>query len=84
MRNVAFEAAGWKNAIRGELCEGDSTMSLEDTRFSVIRYFAADIQSSTGPDVRPQKWVFWKVILAGTPQRITSFTQLVYDSNRCR
>jgi hypothetical protein len=50
--NVAFEAAGWKNAIRGELWpEGDSTMSLEDARFSVIRYFAADIQNAYGPNV---------------------------------
>lgn len=50
--NIAFEAAGWKNAIRGEYWpEGDSTMSLEDARFSVIRYFAADIQNAYGPNV---------------------------------
>ncbi len=50
--NVAFEAAGWKNAIRGEYWpEGDSTMSLEDARFSVIRYFASDIQNAYGPNV---------------------------------
>jgi hypothetical protein len=31
---VAFEAAGWKNAIRGEYWpENDPTMSLEDARF---------------------------------------------------
>ncbi|PWJ59882.1 uncharacterized protein DUF5118 [Dyadobacter jejuensis] len=49
---VAFENAGWKNAIRGEYWpEGDSTMSLEDARYSVIRYFAADIQNAYGPNV---------------------------------
>lgn len=49
---AAFENAGWKNAIRGEYWpEGDSTMSLEDARYSVIRYFAADIQNAYGPNV---------------------------------
>lgn len=48
----AFEKAGWKNAIRGEYWpEKDSTMSLEDARYSVIRYFAADIQNAYGPNV---------------------------------
>lgn len=49
---VAFEKAGWKNAIRGEYWpENDTTMSLEDARYSVIRYFAADIQNAYGPNV---------------------------------
>lgn len=49
---VAFEQAGWKNAIRGEYWpENDSTMNLEDARFSVIRYFASDIQNAYGPNV---------------------------------
>lgn len=48
----AYEAAGWKNAIRGEYWpENDTTMSLEDARFSVVRYFAADIQNAYGPNV---------------------------------
>lgn len=48
----AFENAGWKNAIRAEdWPEADTTMSLEDARFSVIRYFAADIQNAYGPNV---------------------------------
>ena len=43
----AFEFAGWKNAIRGEYWpENDPTMSLEDARFSVLRYFAAEIQNA--------------------------------------
>ena len=49
---VAFEKAGWKNAIRGEYWpEKDTVMSLEDARYSVIRYFAADIQNAYGPNV---------------------------------
>ncbi|WP_338410377.1 zinc-dependent metalloprotease [uncultured Flavobacterium sp.] len=49
---VAFEFAGWKNAIRGEYWpENDPTMSLEDARFSVLRYFAADIPNAYGPNV---------------------------------
>jgi len=48
----AFEKAGFKNAIIGkEWPENDSTMSLEDARFSVIRYFASDITNAYGPNV---------------------------------
>ena len=48
----AFEQAGWKNAIRGEYWpEKDSTMSLEDARFSVIRYFASNVENAYGPNV---------------------------------
>lgn len=49
---AAFEKAGFKNAIIGkEWPENDSTMSLEDARFSVIRYFASDIANAYGPNV---------------------------------
>lgn len=49
---AAFEKAGFKNAIVGkEWPENDSTMSLEDARFSVIRYFASDIANAYGPNV---------------------------------
>lgn len=48
---VAFEKAGWKNAIRGEFMSEKDSMSLEDARFSAIRYFAADIQNAYGPNV---------------------------------
>lgn len=48
----AFEKAGFKNAIMAkEWPEGDSTMSMEDARFSVIRYFASDIENAYGPQV---------------------------------
>jgi hypothetical protein len=49
---VAFEKAGFRNAIIGkEWPENDSSMSLEDARFSVIRYFASDIQNAYGPNI---------------------------------
>lgn len=49
---VAFEQAGWKNAIQAkDWPEDDPNMSLEDARFSVIRYFASDIENAYGPNV---------------------------------
>jgi len=47
----AFEKAGFKNAIRGEEWPNDSTMSMEDARFSVIRYLASPIANAYGPHV---------------------------------
>lgn len=48
----AFEKAGWKNAIRAEeFPEGDTTKSLEDARYSAIRYFASPIENAYGPNV---------------------------------
>ena len=50
----AFEAAGFKNAIIAKEAptpEEDPTWSTEDARFSVIRYFASDIQNAYGPHV---------------------------------
>lgn len=50
----AFEAAGFKNAIVGKLppsAEEDPDWSPEDSRYSVIRYFASDIQNAYGPHV---------------------------------
>lgn len=52
--NVAFEQAGWKNAIRAEEWpeNADSLgMNLEDARFSVIRYLASPIANAYGPHV---------------------------------
>ncbi len=49
---AAFEKAGFKNAIMGkEWPENEPTMSLEDARFSVIRYFASDIENAYGPNI---------------------------------
>ena len=48
----AFEQAGFKNAIRAEEWpENDSTMSMEDARFSCIRYLASPIENAYGPNV---------------------------------
>ena len=50
--NKAFEQAGFKDAITAkEWPEKDSTMSLEDARFSVIRYLASTIPNAYGPQV---------------------------------
>lgn len=51
---VAFEAAGFKNAIVGKLPpskEEDPEFSPEDVRYSVIRYFASPVQNAYGPHV---------------------------------
>lgn len=48
----AFEAAGFKNAIiakRAPTPEEDPEWSPEDARFSVIRYFASNVQNAYGP-----------------------------------
>ena len=50
--NKAFEQAGFKNAIVAkEWPEGDTTMSMEDARFSVIRYFASETSNAYGPRI---------------------------------
>jgi hypothetical protein len=51
---VAFEAAGFKNAIMGKRAPTpaeDPEFSTEDARYAVIRYFAADIENAYGPHV---------------------------------
>jgi hypothetical protein len=48
----AFENAGFKNAIIAkEWPENDTTMSMEDARYSVIRYFASSTENAYGPNV---------------------------------
>lgn len=52
--NRTFEAAGFKNAIVGKMAptaEEDPDFSPEDARYSVLRYFASDIQNASGPHV---------------------------------
>jgi Txe/YoeB family toxin of Txe-Axe toxin-antitoxin module len=52
--NVAFEAAGFRNAIRAAdppTPEEDPEFSPEDARYSVIRYFSSDVQNAYGPHV---------------------------------
>ena len=51
---VAFEQAGWKNAIHAEEWPENADelgMSLEDARFSVIRYLASPVANAYGPNV---------------------------------
>ena len=51
---VAFETAGFKNAIMAKDAptpEEDPEWSPEDVRYSVIRYIATDIQNAQGPHV---------------------------------
>ena len=47
----AFEAAGFKNAIVAKEWPDDKKMSLEDARYSVIRYLASPIENAYGPQV---------------------------------
>jgi len=48
----AFEQAGFKNAIVGKEWPKNATdMSLEDSRFSVLRYFASPAQNAYGPNI---------------------------------
>ncbi|MBQ6044884.1 MAG: zinc-dependent metalloprotease [Bacteroidales bacterium] len=48
----AFEQAGWKNAIHAEEWPEDNPdMSLEEARFSVIRYLASPTANAYGPNV---------------------------------
>ncbi len=52
--NVAFEEAGFRNAIRAmdpPSEEEDPEFNPEDARYSVIRYFPSDVQNAYGPHV---------------------------------
>lgn len=52
--NGAFEAAGFKNAIMAKdapTFEQDSTWSINDSRYSAIRYFASETENAYGPHV---------------------------------
>ncbi len=51
---VAFEAAGFKNAIIAKQAptpEEDPTFSAEDARYSVIRWLPSTIENASGPHV---------------------------------
>jgi hypothetical protein len=50
----AFEAAGFKNAIIGKAAptaKEDPGFSTEDARYSVVRYFASDVENAYGPHI---------------------------------
>ena len=49
---AAFEQAGFKNAIIGkEWPENDTTMSMEDARYSFINYFPSEVKNAYGPNI---------------------------------
>lgn len=51
---VAFEKAGFKNAIFGKMAptaQEDSTWSIEDARFSAIVYKPSEVANASGPNV---------------------------------
>lgn len=51
---VAFQEAGFKNAIIGKeapTAAQDPDFSVEDSRYSVVRYFASNIANAYGPHV---------------------------------
>ena len=50
--NTAFEAAGFKNAIVAKvLPENDPNVSMEDARYSGLRYLPAEIENAYGPHI---------------------------------
>lgn len=49
--NIAFEAAGFKNAIVAKEWPDDPNMSLDDARYSVIRYLPSETQNAYGPRI---------------------------------
>jgi len=52
--NRAFEAAGFKDAVRCEMPPEpgeDSEFNPEDVRFSTVRYVASETRNATGPSV---------------------------------
>ena len=50
--NVAFEAAGFKNAIKAEvLPEDNPEVSLEDARYSALRYLPSETENAYGPRI---------------------------------
>jgi hypothetical protein len=48
---VAFEQAGFKNAIKAMEAPADSTWSLDDARHNVIVYKPADVSNASGPHI---------------------------------
>tara|TARA_B110000116_G_scaffold16101_1_gene13049 strand:+ start:1374 stop:3788 length:2415 start_codon:yes stop_codon:yes gene_type:complete len=48
---IAFEKAGFSNAIVAKDAPNDPEWSPEDARYSVIRYLASDVQNASGPHV---------------------------------
>jgi hypothetical protein len=49
---IAFEKAGFKNAIIGKAWpENDTTMHLDDARYSMLNYFPSEVANAYGPHI---------------------------------
>ena len=49
--NEAFEAAGFKNAIVAKEVPEDGSISLDDARYSAIRYLPSETENAYGPRI---------------------------------
>ncbi len=49
--NVAFEAAGFKNAILAKEVPAGSNISVDDARYSFIRYLPSETENAYGPRI---------------------------------
>ena len=49
--NAAFEVAGFKNAIVAKDWPNDTTMSMDDARYSVLRYLPSETENAYGPRI---------------------------------
>ena len=49
--NVAFEAAGFKNAIVAKEVPADGSISPDDARYSFIRYLPSETENAYGPHI---------------------------------
>ena len=49
--NAAFEAAGFKNAIVAKDWPDDPDMSMDDARYSVLRYLPTETENAYGPRI---------------------------------
>ena len=49
--NEAFEAAGFKNAIVAKELPDDGSISLDDARYSAIRYLPSETENAYGPRI---------------------------------
>ena len=49
--NVAFEAAGFKNAITAKEWPNNPDMSVDDARYSMIRYLPSETENAYGPRI---------------------------------
>lgn len=49
--NIAFEAAGFKNAIVAKECPADGSISPDDARYCFLRYLPSETENAYGPHI---------------------------------